>query len=286
MAQCPICGAPVAGAENHACENCRQASYTAYTDAQGRQVFASDVPQQQTRQTRPSAPPITRMLIAANVAVFLLMVVNGVSFWWPTGEQIFPWGADYGPAVLTGQYWRMFTAVFVHSGAVHIAMNMWCLWQLGTLAERIFGRSAFLTLYVLSGIAGNVLSIAVNPGVLGVGASGAIFGIAGALIAMLKFGNLRIPKEHIKPILSSLVSFAVYNLIIGASIRVIDNWAHVGGLVCGLLIGFLLSLNTASAESYRRAKTWVFPLVTMGLTAAFIAVRHWRLPEVQHLLSR
>jgi rhomboid protease GluP len=288
MAQCPICGAPVAGAENHACENCRQASYTAYTDAQGRPVFASDAPQQPER--RLPATPITKILLAVNIAVFLLMAVNGIANkGFGDDDPFFRWGANFGPAVLNGQYWRLVTAVFLHGGLWHVAVNMWSLWQLGNLAERLLGRNAYLGLYLLSGIAGNILSIAVNPLVLSVGASGAVFGLAGALIAILIFVRLDAPPDQIARLRNNLISVVIINLILGGMIAHIDNFAHVGGLVCGFSIAFLLSSGMReSAESYRHAKGWVFPLAMTILGVALFMVCRWRLPWLaQHpLLSQ
>jgi len=287
MAHCPICGAPVAAQENQVCENCRQSSYTAYTDAQGRPVFATDVPQQTQVQRLPGTP-ITKMLLAANIAVFLLMVVNGVSAIAPTGEQLFHWGGDFGPAVLLeGEYWRMFTAIFLHAGIVHLAVNMWSLWQLGGLCERLMGRNAYLALYILSGLAGNILSIAVNPSVLGVGASGAIFGIAGALVAILKFVRLNAPPERVKSMWNNLVVVIGVNLFIGWNSVRIDNMAHVGGLVCGLVIAFFLSKNmNHSPDEYRRVQSKVFPLATLSLAILFMAARYWGLAKLaQHPLQ-
>ena len=81
--------------------------------------------------------------------------------------------ASYGPLELSTEWWRLFTAMFVHIGVIHIALNMYCLWSLGPLAERLFGRWKFLSLYLLSGVGGNVLSVALHPTLVAAGASGA-----------------------------------------------------------------------------------------------------------------
>ena len=139
--------------------------------------------------------PATYLLVGVNIAVYVLMVVSGVSPTAPNALQLLHWGANTGAVqtavsapmigVLAGQWWRLFTATFVHAGIIHIATNMWCLWNLGLLGEPLLGAFGLLATYVLTGVMGNLLSVAVNPNVIGVGASGAVFGLAGVLILLL-----------------------------------------------------------------------------------------------------
>src|SRR5271157_1923300 len=213
------------------------------------------------RRPRPSwaVAPATYVLVGINCAVFLAMLANHVSYWSPTSEQLFRWGADNAGAVLIGgEWWRIVTAMFVHVGILHLATNMWCLWNLGLLAEPLMGSGGLLAVYVLTGAAGNLLSTFVNwlayhdvggaaGGVfpVGAGASGAVFGIAGALIILLKSHRLPVPPLELKKLRKSVIYFAAINLVIGFSIsfgtRVIgsgvsiDNMAHLGGFMCGML---------------------------------------------------
>src|SRR5271167_1634289 len=145
--------------------------------------------------TLPRKPPITTALVAINVAVFLAMVLMGVSPTSPTTAQLVPWGANWGPLSLGPQPWRMLTSTYVHAGILHIGLNMWCLWNLGFLAERIFDPWTYVLTYTACGLAGSIASLWLHPMVVGVGASGAIFGFAGALIAALYLGHLPIAKE-------------------------------------------------------------------------------------------
>jgi rhomboid protease GluP len=227
-------------------------------------------PQQQAvRKPRPSwaVAPATYLLLGINCAVFLAMVGNGVSIVSPTPEQLMHWGADNaGSVLINGEWWRIVTAMFVHGGLLHLATNMWCLWNLGLLAEPLMGSFGVLSVYILTGAAGNLLSTfkgwweygadwlsyhasggtnmaAVFPP--GVGASGAVFGIAGALIVLLKSNRLPVPPDELKRLRRSVIYFAALNLVLGVSVNVgthyfgsgvsIDNWAHGGGFVSGLL---------------------------------------------------
>lgn len=157
-------------------------------------------------------------------------------------------GADSGVEVFSGQWWRLVTSVFLHGNLLHIATNMWALFNIGLLAEILYGRRNFLTLYFLCGLAGSVASVWWHPAEVGVGASGAIFGVAGALIPALKFQkNPRIAMA-LKGALGSIVVFVFVNLAIGAGVPVIDNAAHVGGLITGVVVGALLPSYTVEEE--------------------------------------
>ena len=202
-----------------------------------------------------SAAPATYLLVGINCAVFLAMVLRGVSPGSPTVDQLMFWGADNaGNVLLGGEWWRIVTAMFVHVGILHLATNMWCLWNLALLAEPLMGTWGLLAAYILTGAAGNLLSTLVNwflyhdsqvfPA--GAGASGAVFGIAGTLIVLLKSDRLPVPPDELKRLRKSVINFAVLNLVLGLSISFgthvlgsgiqIDNMAHVGGFTFGLIL--------------------------------------------------
>jgi rhomboid protease GluP len=202
-----------------------------------------------------ASSPATYFLVAVNCLIYLAMVSNHVSPFSPSPEQLIRWGADNAGAVLLdNQWWRIVTAMFVHVGILHLATNMWCLWNLGLLAEPLVGSVGILAVYLLTGAAGNLLSTLVNwiwpirdaSGITfpwGAGASGAVFGIAGALIVLLKSKRLPVPAAELRRLRRSVIYFAAINLVIGFSISLgarftginIDNYAHLGGFSCGLL---------------------------------------------------
>ena len=206
----------------------------------------------------PTHPPVrtgrrfllTQMIVGINLLVFLGMVLSGVSPVSPTSLQLVMWGANFAPLSLGTQPWRMLASNYVHIGIIHIFFNMWCLWNLGGLAESIFDRWTYLLVYTASGIAGSLVSLWWHPQGIGAGASGAIFGLAGALIAVLYLGKLPIAKEALKPTLSSLVSFAAYNLFFGL-VPGIDNAAHLGGLAAGLALGAILAESATKPPEVR-----------------------------------
>ncbi|HEY6770340.1 MAG TPA: rhomboid family intramembrane serine protease [Candidatus Sulfotelmatobacter sp.] len=183
---------------------------------------------------------VTTVIVGINCVVFILMALSGVSLVEPNTQQLLKWGANYGPLSLGPQPWRILVSNYLHIGIIHIFFNMWCLLNLGTLAERVFNRWTYIFVYTASGISGSLLSLWWHPLVIGAGASGAIFGLAGALLAALYLGKLPIPRESLKSTTRSLMMFAGYNLFFGLA-GGIDNAAHIGGLVGGLALGACFS---------------------------------------------
>lgn len=233
--------------------------------------------QEQARANRPSlikAMPVTSAIITANALVFVAMVASGVSPSAPQIPDLVRWGANTGVQTLISQPWRMWTSNYVHIGIVHIALNMWCLWSLGVLAERIFDRGTYFLIYTFCGIAGSLASLGLHPNRFGAGASGAIFGLAGALIAALYLGHLPVPPRALRSTLKSLVLFAAYNLFFGAVVPGIDNSAHIGGLVCGLILGAVLARHLTSPPDEKNAwRNWVFLASGVVLLAIFFLIR-------------
>jgi len=184
---------------------------------------------------------VTQALLGINVVVFIAMVMGGVSPMEPTGQQLVEWGANFGPYTIGGQWWRLLSCVFVHIGVMHIALNMWCLWGLGRLAESVYDRWTFGGLYLITGLSASVASLVWRPVGVSAGASGAIFGIAGALISAFYLGEFSLPKTVVSGLLTSVLKFAGYNLVLGAFLGHTDNAAHVGGLVSGLILGAMIA---------------------------------------------
>lgn len=201
------------------------------------------------------AYPVTMAIIVVNVALFLLVeATGGVST-----QNLLRWGADFGPRTLSGEWWRMLASTFLHGGVLHIGFNMLALWSLGPLVEKIVGRAAYLLAYLACGLGGSLLSLWWHPMIVSIGASGAIFGIAGVLMSVLYLKHLPIPKEYLKKNLGSVGAFIAYNLIFGAVAKTVDNAAHVGGLITGLLVGAaLVPVFDRQASALRRYV--VFPL--------------------------
>jgi rhomboid protease GluP len=219
--------------------------------------------------------PITTTLVGMNVAVYVAMVLMGVSPVSPTSVQLLKWGANAGPLSLGAEPWRMLASNYVHIGIIHIALNMWCLWNLGFLAERVFDPWTYVLTYTFCGLAGSLASLWWNPMRIGAGASGAIFGLAGALITALYLGHLPISKQAIQGTLKSLLLFAGYNLFFGAAVPGIDNSAHIGGLVAGLAIGAALSKHLMQPPEIRDGwRLGVFVAATVVFFGAFAFVKH------------
>lgn len=219
--------------------------------------------------------PVTTGIIGVNALVYVAMAVSGVSPFAPTIPDLLKWGANSGVQTLATQPWRILTSNYVHIGLLHIVLNMWCLWNLGALAERIFDRWTYFLTYTTCGLAGSIVSLWWHLLGVGAGASGAIFGLAGALISALYLGHLPVHPQALKSTLKSLLSFAGYNLFFGTVVPGIDNSAHIGGLISGLILGAVLAGHLTSPPDERNSwRSWVFIVAALVLLLAFEFVRH------------
>lgn len=180
---------------------------------------------------------ITPILIILNILVFALMAISGVHVLDPDGQALIDWGANFRPITLNGEWWRLFTSCFLHIGLWHLLFNMYALFYIGLLLERHLGKSRFLAAYIITGIAASTTSLWWNELTISAGASGAIFGMYGVFLALLTTQVL--DKSIKQDQFLSIIAFVFYNLIYGLRPDSgIDNSAHIGGLVSGILVGY------------------------------------------------
>lgn len=268
MANCTSCGIQLPntswGKSSDICVDCRKmVAQPVVLTPEGTVASQPARPRAKTSSLRLS---VTTVLVGINVAMFILMALTGISIVEPNYEQLLKWGANWGPLSLGPQPWRVLTSNYLHIGIIHIFFNMWCLLNLGALAERVFDRWTYILIYTASGLAGSLASLWWHPTVIGAGASGAIFGLAGALLAALYLGKLPIPRESLRGTMKSLLMFAGYNLFFGLA-RGIDNAAHIGGLLGGAALGAFFSRHlTAATEERQRWRTYA--LVGTGIIFA------------------
>lgn len=238
-----------------------------------------------------ASAPATYTLVGINAFVFLVTLLLGHSLSGPTFQDNFSSAllCNGGAVLVWGQWWRLVTSIFVHFGWIHIATNMWCLWNLGLLGEPLLGPFGMVAAYLLTGVAGNLLSVAGHPGfpetggVLSAGASGAVFGIAGVLLMLLRSPLLPIPQFELKRLRRSVWYFALLNFVVDAGLWVahtrlqVDNLAHLGGFLSGIALGLPLLPRIGAPRSafVRRralavgAMTFLLLLMAWGLRAYF-----------------
>jgi rhomboid protease GluP len=222
---------------------------------------------------------LTKFLFGANVVVFIAMIAASRSIEAFPGDILGHFGANYGPFTLSGDWWRLLTYMFVHAGFWHIAFNMWCLWSFGSLCESLYGSWTYGAVYLMCGIGGGLASVAWHPLIPSVGASGAIFGLAGALIASLYLGEFSIPSYVIQANMRSLLFFVGFNVLFGISpigdmfgIHV-DNACHIGGLVSGLILGALIA-RFAPHEDASAQRITVLVISALALAGGAIGVQY------------
>ena len=182
--------------------------------------------------------PVTVALIIINILVFLTVDLGGDSL---NTANMLQHGAAYTPFILEGgQYYRLFTSIFLHFGIQHLANNMLVLFVLGQRMERVFGGWKFLVLYLAGGLGGNLVSLYMDTVTqeyaVSAGASGAVFAVMGAMIYVVLRRKGRVEDLTVKQI----VFMAVVAVLLGLTDSGVDNAAHIGGMVCGFLVSILL----------------------------------------------
>lgn len=210
---------------------------------------------------------VTQTIIAINVLAFIAIVGMGANLMEPSPAVLLKAGANYGPLTLSGEWWRLLTSLFLHFGLMHLVLNMSALYQIGQIMERISGRSIFLLNYLGCGVMASFASVYFNNNVVSAGASGAIFGMFGSLIGYFLREKQGIPMDVVKKLRNSALVFALLNLIMGFTVSGIDNAAHIGGFLTGLILGFLTALPL---ESNSRKNQFGRRFVTAALTISML----------------
>ena len=172
------------------------------------------------------------------IALYVIMISLGVSPFRPDADTLFNWGGNFGPVVLAGQYWRLFTSLFVHAGIEHLLLNLGALYVAGLFLEPLIGRWSFLLAFLLTGWVASTTSTWWHTDTVSVGASGGVFGLYGVLLALLLTGMAG--RQQRANLLGSVILFVIINLVYGLR-EGVDNAAHMGGLASGLLLGLLLA---------------------------------------------
>ncbi|GLY09956.1 rhomboid family intramembrane serine protease [Pseudobacillus badius] len=203
-----------------------------------------------------SAPFFSYLFIAVQIIVFFLLELSGGS---TNSATLIYFGAKYNPLILEGEWWRFITPVFLHIGFLHLLMNTFALYFLGTAVEKIYGRFRFLFIYLFAGFAGTLASFVISPS-LSAGASGAIFGCFGAL---LYFGVIY-PRLFFRTMGMNIIVLIVINLVFGFSMPGIDNAGHIGGLIGGFLAAGAVHVPAKTKPLMQLAFLAAALLLTMG----------------------
>lgn len=246
---CPDCMIPAP--VGHQCPDCVAEARHEYRKGPGRRVAAANIRRGATA---------TSILLGLIGAAYLLEIVSGGAGSLVTGPstgKLIDLGASVALAqsadggligVATGQYWRLMTAVFLHAGLFHIAFNAYALWIFGSVVEQELGRLRFLLIFFVTGFFASAASYAFGPNAVGIGASGAVFGIFGAFVTYnYRRRHLAIASARLR----GAVMLLVINAVFALSIPGIDWRAHVGGFVAGLAAGF--AAEGVGSTSRRRA---------------------------------
>jgi len=210
----------------------------------------------------------TYAIIGINVIVFILMAVNGAGIFSANALVHIEWGSNFSPLTLSGDWWRLFTCIFIHFGIIHLVMNAYALYMAGVYLEPMLGKIKYIIAYLATGIFASLASLWWHSeGVNSAGASGAIFGLYGIFLALL-LTNL-IPKQMRSSLLQSIGVFVVFNLIYGTKSG-IDNAAHIGGLLSGMIIGFIFYLLLKKEEKGTKTNLALLAIIAAAILSAWM----------------
>ncbi len=213
-------------------------------------------------------PIITYILLGAIVSIWLLMEISGGS---TDSEVLVNFGANFGPLILRGESWRLFTSMFLHIGLTHLIFNAYALFIFGLEMERLYGSDRYLVIYILAGLFGSLASFASRgPQVLSAGASGAIFGVIGMNLAFFLLHRESFGRFGRQRLMNTLLIIGL-NLVFGFTVPGIDNMAHLGGLVAGFLLGYGLAPRYQVANQYS---------VDAHLVDRVSLLNHWWVPTL------
>lgn len=231
-----------------------------------------------------SKPFVTYLLLGAIAIIFILMTLAGGS---TNNLVLIKFGANYGPLILAGQTWRLFTSMFLHIGLMHLFFNGYALFIFGLEMERLYGPDRFITVYILSGLYGSLASFAIRgPDVFSAGASGAIFGVIGMNLAYFTLHREMFGQFGRQRMLNTLFIIGI-NLLFGFTVPGIDNFAHIGGLLVGLILGYGLAPRYQLADEYTLSprvvdqvsllNRWWVPALAIIILAGgvFLALSFW-----------
>jgi membrane associated rhomboid family serine protease len=283
--ECPACGnqTPAATAP---CAHCGALSVADAVTARDAAFESSFL---RALFTRPS--PFTMIFIGINVGVFALMcLAGGFAVTSVHPEVLRGFGAKQNNLIgEQHEYWRLITAIFIHIGIIHLLLNNYALWIIGQEIEQIYGSARFVTLYLATGVIGSLGSYVFNPQATSAGASGAIFGLFGVMATFAFKYRREIPELLSREIKRRVLPIIAINLVFGLSVRIVDNAAHIGGLLSGIAL--------ALAVPYMRPTEKLTPLVWRALQAICLVVilvsfaevfRHYNGPQLSlsNLTSR
>ncbi|AZZ92484.1 rhomboid family intramembrane serine protease [Hahella sp. KA22] len=212
------------------------------------------------------------IIILGIILVFVSIWLKNGEFWHVSSHVMLQWGANFSPETLNGQWWRLGTAVFLHFGVIHLTLNVWALWDGGQWVERMYGHTRFLLIFITSGIVGNLFSLTFHVvSVVSAGASGGIFGVYGALLSYLWLNRTRVPLIEFRWIFFGAAIFSLLTIVFGFLVDGIDNAAHGGGLITGLILGALLIPGDARRLS-PASLAWVAGMASAALIGLLIVM--------------
>ena len=266
---CPACGNPTP-VESASCVHCGAVNEDAQKAAREAATEHRFLSALFTRSNH-----FTMIFIGINVGVFLLMgLAGGFALTSVDPELLRGFGAKQNDLIAEHhQYWRVITSIFIHIGFIHLFLNNYALWIIGQEIEQIYGSARFVVLYLATGVIGSIGSYLFNPDATSAGASGAIFGLFGVMATFAFKYRKEIPKTLSRDIMRRVLPIIAINLLFGFSVKIVDNAAHIGGLLAGILLAVAIPYMRPGEKraplGWRIAQTTSLVLILVSFVSAF-----------------
>ncbi|MHC2990364.1 peptidase S54 [Pontibacter sp. HJ8] len=216
---------------------------------------------------------VTPVLINLNILIFIVVTLSGVHVLSPAWQDMIAVGANFGPYTLTGEWWRLFSSMFLHIGVLHLLVNMYALVSIGGVLESLVGKKQFALAYVLCGLAGSLGSLWWDQMRISAGASGAIFGMFGMFMTVVLLER-KMSWQEKKGMVLNMLGVIAFNLVFGLQSG-IDNAAHTGGLVMGIVFGAVLLLRSGRYITQRYSSlgnALTVAVVLVAFTALYVQI--------------
>ena len=207
---------------------------------------------------------VNKGFIAVNMIIFAIMAFSGVPLENPGALDLIPWGAADGSLITQGENWRLLTGTFLHYGYMHLLMNMFFLWFIGSFCEKLIGHSSYFIVYLTTALGGSLCAYIMAPLSVGAGASGAGFGVYGALLGVIIMLRRQLPAELVQRFKFGTLIFLALNIVEGIRVTEIGLSAHLGGFVCGFFCGLFIADYLVLGARQRRRQTLLLVLICTG----------------------
>lgn len=205
---------------------------------------------------------VTPIIVYINIAIYLIMFFQGFNPFEPSIEYLIKWGGNLRELTINGEEWRLITSMFIHKGFFHLVFNSYFFLFIGKELETFLGKKKFIFSYIMVGVFGSISSVLYNSNVVSIGSSGAVLGMYGLITILFFNKSFKLAKNRRKSYVNSIMYIIIYNMVNGLKVEGIDNAAHIGGYLFGIIIGLIFNISPES-KRYEKLKYAIITIIVI-----------------------